>query len=141
MTTSTVSSVFLDTNVIAYQFDFGAPRKQQAATALLGGNAHEFVVSTQVLLELYVVLTRNGDPPLPATEAEQVLASLSRLMVVGADVALVRRAAATARAHQLSIWDAMIVEAANEAGCEELWTEDLAVGSTVRSVRIVNPFA
>ncbi len=132
--------VFLDTNVIAYQFDGSEPTKQAAAAALLQGE-HEFTISTQVLLELYVVLTRRLRPALPAPDAAQVLDALTRLPVVGADARLVSRAAATAGRHQLSIWDAMVVEAAAEAGCTQLWTEDLSTGAVLRGVQIVNPFA
>jgi len=34
-----------------------------------------------------------------------------------------------------------IVLAAAESGCDVLWTEDLADGQTLRSVRIRNPFS
>lgn len=50
------------------------------------------------------------------------------------------RAAHTVVEHQLSIWDAMILEAARLAGCSEVWTEDLASGSTIRGVKVINPF-
>ena len=59
--------------------------------------------------------------------------------MVATDADLVREAAATAAAHELSIFDAMIIEAAARAGYE-LWTEDLAGGSVLRGVRVVNPF-
>jgi predicted nucleic acid-binding protein len=59
--------------------------------------------------------------------------------VVGTDAELVQRAIALSVRHQLSVWDALIVTAAREAGCEELWTEDLAMGSQLRGVRIVIP--
>lgn len=55
--------------------------------------------------------------------------------------ALALGAAATASSHQLSIFDALVVEAAAQARCDELDTEDLADGATIRGVRIVNPFA
>ena len=35
----------------------------------------------------------------------------------------------------------MIVEAAAEVGCAELWSEDLAAGTLLKGVRVVNPFA
>ena len=40
----------------------------------------------------------------------------------------------------LNFWDAMVVEAAAELGCEVLWTEDLNDGQLLRGVRIRNPF-
>jgi predicted nucleic acid-binding protein len=39
-----------------------------------------------------------------------------------------------------SFWDAMIVQAAAELGCDILWTEDLKDGQLIRGVRIRNPF-
>jgi predicted nucleic acid-binding protein len=57
-----------------------------------------------------------------------------------ADASLVYDAVATATQHQLRIYDAMILEAAVRAGCDELWTEDFASGTRLRGIRIVNPF-
>ena len=131
--------VFLDTNILAYDLDAGTPDKQQKARAALARPDHEFVISTQVLLELYVVITRKLRPGLPEAAAADVITSLSRLPVVGTDADLVQRAVALSTRHQLSVWDALIVAAAREAGCEELWTEDLATGAELRGVRIVNP--
>ena len=133
--------VFLDTNILAYDLDAGSPDKQQQVRAALARPDHEFVVSTQVLLELYVVITRKLRPALPEAAAADVITSLSRLPVVGTDADLVQRAVALSTGHQLSVWDALIVTAAREAGCEELWTEDLATGGELRGVRIVNPLA
>ena len=131
--------VFLDTNILAYDLDAGTPDKQQKARAALARPDHEFVISTQVLLELYVVITRKLRPALPEAAAAAVITSLSRLPVVGTDADLVQRAVTLSTRHQLSVWDALIVTAAREAGCEELWTEDLATGTELRGVRIVNP--
>lgn len=133
--------VFLDTNILAYDLDAGTPDKQRKAREVLARADHEFVISTQVLLELYVVLTRKLRPALPEQAAAEVITSLSRLPVVGTDAQLVQRAVALSVRHQLSVWDALIVTAAREAGCEELWTEDLATGSELRGVRIRNPLA
>lgn len=93
-----------------------------------------------MLLELFVVVTRRLKPSLTMPAAARVVDALTRLPVIGADAQLVKRAASTADRHQLSIWDAMIIEAAAEGGCSEVWSEDLAAGSTLRGVRVVNPF-
>lgn len=140
-TTCIVADVFLDTNILAYQFDASEPEKQETARRLLTTAGHTFVVSTQVLLELFTVTTRKLRPPLPVPAARVALERLSSLTVVPADADLVLRAAGTAADHGLSIWDAMILEAAVLAGCDELWTEDLASGATLRGVRVVDPFA
>jgi len=133
--------VFLDTNILAYDLDAGSPDKQRLAREALSRPDHEFVISTQVLMELYVVLTRKLRPGLPDAAAAVVITSLCRLPVVGTDAELVQRAIVLSVRHQLSVWDALIVTAAREAGCEELWTEDLATGAELRGVRIRNPLA
>jgi predicted nucleic acid-binding protein len=58
--------------------------------------------------------------------------------VPGADTVL--RAMELAANHTLSTWDAMIVQAAVESGCDTLFTEDLQAGRRFDSVEVVNPF-
>ncbi|MEA2945030.1 MAG: hypothetical protein QOI40_360, partial [Alphaproteobacteria bacterium] len=48
-------------------------------------------------------------------------------------------AVALARDHRLSFYDALIVAAALEAGCDTLYTEDMQDGRTFGSLRIQNP--
>lgn len=130
-------TTFLDTNVLAYQFDQGQPAKQARARDTLVRYAADAVISIQVLIELHVVLTRKLGRS--RAQAGRVLDAID-LDVVPATAGLVRRAARTADQHQLSIFDAMVLEAAVFAGCDQLLTEDLADESTLRGVRIVNPF-
>lgn len=135
-----MAKVFVDTNVLAYRLDGREQHKRELARLRMA-EPHAYIVSTQVLLELYSVVTRKFAPALTPAQARAVIAEASTLPVVPADAQLVLRAATTAQGHQLSIWDAMIVEAANEAGCDELWSEDFAADTELRGVRIVNPFA
>jgi predicted nucleic acid-binding protein len=135
-----VSDVFVDTNVFAYRFDHSEPNKQRIAARVLDGTSDRIVVSTQVMLELFVVLTRKLRPAVESAIAASVIEGLSKLPVVSADARLVCAAVDTSLEHQVSIWDAMIIEAAAQAGCRQLWSEDLAHGSTLRGVTIVNPF-
>jgi predicted nucleic acid-binding protein len=55
-------------------------------------------------------------------------------------VSLSRRALSSAAQWNISYWDAAIVEAAREAGCSTLLSEDLQDGMDFGGVRIVNPF-
>lgn len=50
------------------------------------------------------------------------------------------QAARTSVDQQISVWDAMIVEAAAVTGCRVLVTEDLHHGQVIRGVRVENPF-
>ncbi len=130
---------FLDTNVIVYAFDNDEPVKQRVARQLMRERP-DAVISTQVLLEWYSVVTRKFSPPMPSDLADSALASLAELDVVSADAELVLRAAQTAAVHQVSIWDAMIIETASLACCETLLSEDLSDGASIRGVTIRNPF-
>lgn len=130
--------VFFDTFLLAYPFDRSRPEKQRTAQELLLAHAGEAVISTQVLIELHAVLTRKLG--LARSVALDALRSID-LETVPADAELVMTAAETAAHHQLSIFDAMILEAAVRAKCDELWTEDFSHGSVLRGVAIVNPFA
>ena len=133
-------STFLDTNVVVYAFDGGSPGKQEIARRVLRDMASEAVISTQVLSEFFWVVTRRLDPPLPTETAREAALDLATLPVVPADRALVTGAITTSIDHQLSLWDAMIIEAAATAGCSRLLTEDLSSGRVIAGVEIIDPF-
>ncbi len=54
--------------------------------------------------------------------------------------AMTRAALALARDHSLHFFDALIVVAAIEAGCDTLFSEDLQHGRKFGGLTIVNPF-
>lgn len=121
-----------------YAVDDGEHAKQQTAREVLADASTHRVISTQVLIEFYSASTRKlGIAP---DVAARMVDDLSLLEVVPASADLVIRAVALSRTHQLTIWDALVVEAAATSDCTELLTEDLAGGGTIRGVRIVNPF-
>ncbi len=133
---------FVDANVLVYLFDGDSPQKQAVARELLaeGGPEGRLVLSTQVLQEFYVTVTRKLAHPLSTARAEEMVRFLAAFPVVAIDATLILAGVATARAHQLSLWDALIVEAARAAGCRELLTEDLAHGSRTAGLLVVDPF-
>jgi predicted nucleic acid-binding protein len=62
-------------------------------------------------------------------------------MTIPTDPSLVKAAVALSQSARLSLWDALIVEAASTAGCDRILTEDLRHGARIGEVRIENPFA
>ena len=98
------------------------------------------MISTQVLSEFYVTVTRKISEPLPLDAARQELHLLSRLVVVDTDAALVLRAASMQEKWQTNFWDAMILAAAERARCATVWSEDLSSGQSYSTVRVLNPF-
>jgi len=130
-------TAFVDTNVLAYLYDGSDETKRDLALEALRAEP-DFVVSTQVLGELFVVLTRKlGVTEAVAARAVELAAARR---VVAIDVPLVAAAIALTAAYPISYWDALIVEAAVAAGCDRLITEDLADGDRVRGVAVVSPF-
>lgn len=136
-----MSGDFVDTNVLVYVYDRDEPEKQRRAQALLEScaAAGTLVLSTQVLQEFYVAVTRKLS--LPATDAFAALEAFSQLPAVVIEPTLVRLAAETSLAAKLSFWDALILESAAARQCERLLTEDLQDGFEWKGVRVENPFA
>lgn len=135
--------VFLDTNVLVYAFDRDAPEKRTIARRVLSGDhrPEDLTISTQVLQEFYVATTRKLASALPDAVALAAVRHLAELTVVPVDAPLVVRAIGLAQRHQVSLWDALIVQSAIEADCEVLLTEDLHASWVVGSLRVENPFA
>jgi predicted nucleic acid-binding protein len=132
---------FLDTNVLVYALDDAEPEKRDAARRLLASSDHgEFVLSTQILSEFYVVATRRLARPLAEDAAAAAVDRLSQLPIVSVDPVLVRGAVELSRSSQVSYWDGLVLAAAARGGCQRLLTEDLNHGQTIGSVRIENPF-
>ncbi len=98
-------------------------------------------MSTQVLQEFYVVTTRKLKSPLSAERAAKAVRGIAKLEVVGVDVPLMLAAVDTSRAAKISLWDALIIEAASRTGCDRVLSEDLNAGQVMHGVRIGNPFA
>ena len=134
--------VFLDTNVVVYLFDRDAAAKQKKAREILAaeGRAGNIVISTQVLEEFYATVVRKLGRPLSEQEAEGAVRDLSALDVVEIDVDMVLRSIATARSQRLSLWDSLIIEAAQARDCQRLLTEDLQDGRQFGALRVENPF-
>jgi predicted nucleic acid-binding protein len=133
-----VSAAFFDTNIIAYAADSAGPEpeKRDAARQLL--LTRSIAISTQVMLELYGVLRRKL-----AYSAEAALDWVRALegdMVVTLTPQDVVSAIALARRYDISHWDGLILVAADKAGLDLVYSEDLNHGQTYGNVRVCNPF-
>lgn len=134
---------FVDANILVYALDSSAGPKQPAARALLERlwDTNTGCVSVQVLQEFFVTVTRKVAAPLPVDEAAARVREFAAWKVFAPTAEDVLGAIALHTQAQIGFWDAMIVLAAAESGCDVLWTEDLSDGQVVRGVPIRNPFA
>lgn len=131
---------FIDSNVLVYADDRSAGPKRERARALISGAmlARTGVLSLQVLQEYFSVATKKLG--LPAAAARRRVALVSRLDVVILGVQDVLAAIDLHRLHGFSIWDALVIRAALNAGCRVLYSEDLQDGRRIEGLEIVNPF-
>ncbi|MDP6076802.1 MAG: PIN domain-containing protein [Acidimicrobiales bacterium] len=140
MSGATATRMFLDTSVLVSLFDDDDPSHQAAARAVMGDSEEiTLVISTRVMADFYETITRVFARPLPAIVAGRALADLTDLAVVHVDSDLVASAAETAERHDLSIRDALAVEAAVTAGCGRLLTQVLPHGMRLRSLVVEDP--
>jgi predicted nucleic acid-binding protein len=130
---------FVDTNVFVYAVDDAEPDKQKRAQQVLRETS-DIVVSTQVMNEFYVITTRRLATPLPPDDAAAIVEEMTQYMCVPTDSDLVLRAIQAGQQWQLSHWDALMVAAARQVGCDRLLSEDLAHGATYDGLRVENPF-
>jgi predicted nucleic acid-binding protein len=134
---------FVDANVLVYAYDASAGRKKIAAEELLARlwEAGDGCLSVQVLQEFFVTVTAKVAEPLSVDEAADRVREFGAWTVFAPAANDVLRAIELHKQNKLNFWDAMIVHAAAELGCDVLWSEDLSDGQTIRGVRIENPFA
>jgi predicted nucleic acid-binding protein len=133
---------FVDTNILVYAFERSRSERGEIARRLVGELIEQdrIRLSTQVLQELYVTLTRKAREPSSAEEAITCLDSLTAWPVFVVDYPAVRDAVLLSRDAVIHFWDALLVVAANRAGAKRLYTEDLNHGQRILGVEIANPF-
>ncbi len=134
--------IFFDTNILVYLFDNDAADKKKKAGERLeaAAAAGQVLLSTQVLQEFYVAVTKKLAVPLGAEAAEAVVRNLSVFPLIGIDAKRILAAIGRSRKVQLSFWDALIMESALAGGADLLLTEDLQHGQVIDGLRIENPF-
>ena len=134
-------NVAVDSNILAYAEGVNGAANRAAALGLLQALPPETtMVPVQALGELFAVLVRKAGK----SRAEAAAAVLSwgdafPLIETSNDVLLA--ATDLAQAHQLGLWDAVMLSAAADARCRLLLSADLQEGFTWRGVTVTNPFA
>ncbi len=133
---------FVDTNVLIYAHDVDAKGKHEAArNALLElWSERTGVVSTQVLQEFYVNVTRKIPHPLSKESARLVVSSYM-IWCIDTTPTEISTAFRIEDESRIGFWDALIVASALKCGAGRILSEDLNAGQLIAGIRIVNPFA
>ena len=132
---------FVDTNVLLYAASTAPDERPKKDRALAILATRDLALSVQVLQEFYVQATHSRRVErLSHEQAVTLIESWLRFPVLDVSVQLMRSALAAAVRWDISYWDAAIVEAAREARCPTLLSEDLQDGMDFSGVRVANPF-
>jgi predicted nucleic acid-binding protein len=132
--------VFFDTNVLAYCTDPRDKHKQGLAQQLVQrASLHgDGIVSTQVLIELYQVLGHKLR--VPDVQRLALIKAYTAWPVIAHDLALITAAMEKSVRHEISLFDAMVVEAALRSGATTLHSEDMPHGQRFGALTLINPF-
>lgn len=135
------SPAFFDTNILLYADDRTAGPKRDRAIRLLTDRLADgsAVFSLQVLQEYYAAAT--GKLGVDSEIAQRKVEILARARVIRLSELDVIRGIALHRLRRIAFWDALIVVAAQLAGCAILYSEDALGGGQVAGLSVVNPFS
>jgi predicted nucleic acid-binding protein len=131
------AKTFVDTNILIYAHDADAGRKHETARAVLRDlwDQRNGVLSTQVLQEFYVNVTRKIAMPLPKPSARAVVDSYS-VWCIDTTPTEISAAFRIEDDAGIGFWDALIVAAAHKAGAARILSEDLNAGQIIAGVHI-----
>jgi len=135
-----MTRTFIDTNILIYANDSADERKQELAIDIVSGHIRDGigVISTQVMQEYAVNALGKLRQAVPVIMHQLHL--LESLETVVLTPLLVRRALEISGIYGINYRDALIVAAAEHAGCTRILSEDLNAGQFYCNMECVNPF-
>jgi predicted nucleic acid-binding protein len=127
---------FFDTTILLYSISSEEPRAAVAEKLLAKGGW----ISVQVLNEFTAVARRKLN--MSWEETREALLAIRVLCESPTPLSIETHEAAVeiAARYGYSIYDALILAAALEAGCDTLYTEDMQSGQIIGRLTIRNPF-
>jgi predicted nucleic acid-binding protein len=133
---------FVDTNVLVYALDEDQGKRHETARALVENlwESEQGVLSTQVLQELYVTLTRRLRKPMTRPRARAIVERYATWPTHQVTTDDILAASELEQRHSLSFWDALIVVAAQRLRASRVVTENMQPDRAFGGVRISNPF-
>ena len=134
--------IFVDTNILVYAHDIDAGMKQKTAKRIISElwESRSGLLSTQVIQEFYVTLTRKIPKPLKRAAARGIIRTYFSWEVIIIEPSQILHAIEIEDRYKLSFWDALVVSTAFAGNTGTIVTEDLNHGQIIEGVRIVNPF-
>ncbi|MBR4653531.1 MAG: PIN domain-containing protein [Kiritimatiellae bacterium] len=132
--------VFIDTNIWVYALSSQDHAKKKVAVELIAKTYRDdmICVSSQVLKEFANFAFRKTRKF--AAEINAMLSRIGSYTFVADTKELVADGVTGRETWQVGFYDALIIAAANKAGCTTIFTEDLNNGQKYGNVVAINPF-
>jgi predicted nucleic acid-binding protein len=129
---------FVDTNLLVYLL--ADDERADKLHELFSSAFNDIILSTQILGELYSVLTRKKLKT--HREAKLIIEELIfNFEVLPVRDSNVISALNISEEYGFSYWDSLVVATAIDAGCKFLYTEDLQHGQVIGGkLKVTNPF-
>lgn len=131
----------LDTNILVYAVDATPANSGKRARALELIEEADFGLSTQVMQEFYVTVTRKFKKPLSSEEAVLFMEQLNAFPVISTDYEIITKGVRNSIKHQISYWDGAVLAAAERLKAHILYSEDLNHGQRYGAITVINPFS
>jgi len=134
--------VFLDTNLLLYAYDAGSPAKHAVAVRILEDlwNSGNGVLSTQILQEFFVDVTKKIPKPLSVAVGREIVEDFLKWKIVPVEGRTILRAIDLHEKLKYAFWDSLVIQSAIEGGARWLLSEDLGDGQRIGALTIRNPF-
>jgi len=134
------NNIFLDTNLWIYLYAKNPPEKYQKVAEIIKINSSLLLISTQVLGELFHVLTRKNFTS--KTDAITIISDLINTFPIQAiNTAEVIQALEINTKYNHSYWDSLIIATALLSKCSIIYSEDMQHNQLINNrIRILNPF-
>jgi predicted nucleic acid-binding protein len=134
------NKIFLDTNLWVYPYSNNSPVKTQKVKQIIATHYHHLMVSTQVLGELYHVLTRKNIQTHAAAK-EIIVITIATFPVSEVGTLMVVKALELRDHYNYSYWDSLLIATALLNDCQQLYSEDMQHDQLIENkIRIINPF-
>jgi predicted nucleic acid-binding protein len=135
-----IDKIFLDTNLWIYLYAKNPLEKYQRIERIIKEDLPLIQVSTQVLGELFHVLTRKQFTS--KIDAINIISNLiNTFPVLAIDTPQVLQALEINGKYNYSYWDSLIIATALLSDCSIIYSEDMQHNQLVENkLRIINPF-
>ena len=135
-------SVFVDTNILVYAYDVSAGDKHEIAAKEIAAlwSSGQGLISTQILQELYVTLTKKVPNPASPDLARLIVQDFLQWKVIINDGTSILEAIEIQKNHRFSFWDALVIQAAVKGKAGILLSEDFEPSRQIEGLTVRNPF-